>query len=277
LKRQNLVTLFAAGLIALAACTQLKTPQDKAGYAVGMSIGQRLEQVKAKLDLGQVAAGFNDGINGKGSLDDAAVMEQLRQLNPNAAATDKGKMGYAVGLRIGRDLSHIKDDATPARVMSGLKDSLAGKPKLKPEEMNAALKGLSEIQSAKNKGAGVAFLEENKKKPGVKVTASGLQYEVITLGKGKKPNPKSTVKVNYRGTLIDGKEFDSSYSRHAPAEFQVGGVIPGWTEALQLMPVGSKFRLVIPSALAYGERGTPGGIGPDSVLVFEVELLAISK
>lgn len=122
-----------------------------------------------------------------------------------------------------------------------------------------------------------AFIAANKSKPGVITTASGLQYEVIKMGKGPKPTAENTVKVNYAGTLIDGTEFDSSYKRGEPAEFSVGGVIPAWTEALQLMPVGSKFKLVIPQELAYGEAGRPDVIKPFSTLVFEVELLEIVK
>jgi FKBP-type peptidyl-prolyl cis-trans isomerase FklB len=129
----------------------------------------------------------------------------------------------------------------------------------------------------KNKAEGEAFLAENKKKEGVKTTASGLQYKVIKPGKGKKPKSSDTVTVNYRGTLIDGTEFDSSYKRGQPATFQVSGVIPGWTEGLQLMEEGAKWQLFIPSNLAYGERGAGGVIGPNATLIFEVELLSIQE
>jgi FKBP-type peptidyl-prolyl cis-trans isomerase len=278
LKRQKLSLLLVAGLLALAACTRLNTPEEKAGYAVGLSIGQNLDRIKDKLDLGQVFTGFQDELAGKASMDENAVRTQLQQLNPQAPAGDKGQMGYAVGVSIGKNVAGIKDEINPARVISGIKDQLAGKPKMDPDTMRAALSALSQAQGAKNKAAGQAFLAENQKKPGVKVTASGLQYEALTQGTGKTPKATSTVKVNYRGTLIDGKEFDASEKHGGPATFPVNGVIRGWTEALQLMPVGSKYRLVIPSDLAYGPQGTPnGGIGPDSVLVFEVELLAIVK
>jgi FKBP-type peptidyl-prolyl cis-trans isomerase len=277
LKRQKLLTLFAAGLFALAACTpSLKSPQEKAGYAVGMNIGQGLTPVKDDVDLGKVFAGMQDELAGKATMDQAAAMTLLKQLHPHAGG-DKGQMGYAVGVNIGKRLTHIKDEINQARVISGIKDQLAGKPKMKPEDMNAALGDLSAKQKAKNLAAGAAYLESNKKKPGVQVTASGLQYEVLTLGKGRKPGPKNTVRVNYRGTLIDGTEFDSSYARNQPAEFPVTGVIPGWIEALQLMPVGSKYHLVIPAQLAYGDRGSQGGIEPGTMLIFDVELLAILK
>jgi len=127
-----------------------------------------------------------------------------------------------------------------------------------------------------NKAAGEAYLAENKKKEGVKVTASGLQYEVLKAGSGKQPKATDTVVVHYRGTLIDGTEFDSSYKRGQPIDFPLNRVIPGWTEGVQLMQEGAKYRFVIPSGLAYGPRGTPGGpIGPDATLIFEVELLKV--
>ena len=129
-----------------------------------------------------------------------------------------------------------------------------------------------------NLAAGVAFLAENGKKPGVVTTASGLQYQVVTMGKGAKPTPSDNVRVHYTGTLLDGTKFDSSYDRNEPAQFAVGAVVPGWTEALQLMPVGSKYKLWIPAKLGYGEQGTPGGpIPPNATLVFDVELIEIVK
>ena len=277
MKRQKLFALLAVAALALAACTRLNTPQEKAGYAVGLSIGQNLAPIKDRVDLGQVIAGFNDQLAGKASMDEAAVRAQLQQLNPQAPAGDKAKMGYAVGVSIGKNLNAIKDDIIPARVISGIKDQMAGKPKMDMDATRAALSALTQAQSDKNKAKGEAYLAENMKKPGVKVTKSGLQYEVITEGKGAKPRPTSTVKVNYAGTLIDGTEFDSSYKRGEPASFPVNRVIKGWTEALQLMSVGSKYRLVIPSDLAYGPQGSPSGIGPNSTLIFEVELLAVTK
>jgi FKBP-type peptidyl-prolyl cis-trans isomerase len=277
LKRQKLFALLAVAALALAACVRLNTPQEKAGYAVGLSIGQNLTSIKDKVDLGQVIAGFNDQFAGKSSMDEATARGFLQQLNPQAPAGDKDKMGYAVGVSIGKNLNALKDDIIPARVISGIKDQMAGKPKMDMDAMRAALNALTAAQGEKNKAKGEAYLADNMKKPGVKVTASGLQYEVLTPGKGAKPHATSTVKVNYVGTLVDGTEFDSSYKRGQPASFPVNRVIKGWTEALQLMNVGSKYRLVIPSDLAYGPQGSPSGIGPNSTLIFEVELLAVTK
>lgn len=137
--------------------------------------------------------------------------------------------------------------------------------------------GDSMQSSEQNKAAGNAFLEANKKKPGVVTLASGLQYKVITEGKGPRPSANDVVTVNYAGTLINGKEFDSSYKRGEPASFPVNGVIPGWTEALQLMNAGSTWELYIPASLAYGERGAPPVIGPNETLIFKVDLLEVKK
>jgi FKBP-type peptidyl-prolyl cis-trans isomerase FklB len=141
------------------------------------------------------------------------------------------------------------------------------------KEMAARLEELGK----KNKKEGETFLTENKKKEGVKTLPSGLQYKVIKAGTGKKPKLADTVTTHYRGTLIDGTEFDSSYKRGQPATFQVSGVIPGWTEALQLMEEGAKWQLFIPSNLAYGERGMAGTIGPNATLLFEIELISVQE
>jgi len=142
--------------------------------------------------------------------------------------------------------------------------------------LGVAFGGPGMVMAQDNKAAGEAYLAENKKKDGVKVTASGLQYEMLKAGSGKQPKATDTVVVHYRGTLIDGTEFDSSYKRGQPIDFPLNRVIPGWTEGVQLMQEGAKYRFVIPSALAYGPRGTPGGpIGPDATLIFEVELLKV--
>jgi FKBP-type peptidyl-prolyl cis-trans isomerase len=155
-------------------------------------------------------------------------------------------------------------------------ESKTDAPADKGKTAGAAAEG-SETMAENNKAAGEAFLAENKKKEGVVTTASGLQYKILKEGAGEKPGPTSKVNVHYRGTTIDGKEFDSSYQRGKPISFPLNGVIKGWTEGVQLMPVGAKFQFFIPSELAYGKRGSPPSIGPDATLIFEVELLAIEK
>src|SRR5262245_52302422 len=191
----------------------------------------------------------------------------------------KEKVSYAIGMNIGLNLSRQKVDINPDVLAAGLKDALAGKPQLTPDQVKDVMaqfeKDMEQKQKQageKNKTEGAKFLEENKKKEGVKTTASGLQYKALKEGEGPQPKGTDMVTVNYRGTLIDGTEFDSSYKRGQPATFPVNGVIKGWTEALQLMKQGAKYQLFIPANLAYGERAMGPDIGPNSTLIFEVEL-----
>lgn len=215
------------------------------------------------------------------------------QASPSAASdsplkTEKEKVSYAIGMNIGENFKRQGIDVDPAVFMQALKESMAGgKTLLSDEEVRTILtqyQGELRVKMEQkqkeagdtNKKEGEAFLAANKSKEGVVALPSGLQYKVLTQGTGPKPTATDTVNCNYRGTLINGTEFDSSAKHGGPATFPVNGVIKGWTEALQLMPVGSKWQLFIPSELAYGERGTPGGeIGPNSTLVFEVELVSI--
>ena len=205
-----------------------------------------------------------------------------------ALETNKEKVSYAVGLNLGRGIHKEAVDVDPEILARGLRDGLSdAKPQMTDEEVQATLSELQKQVTAhqqevrqqateKNKKAGEAFLAANKDKPGVVTLPSGLQYKIIEPGTGPKPTASDSVVCNYRGTLIDGTEFDSSYKRGQAATFPVGQVIKGWTEALQLMPVGSKWQLFIPADLAYGERGTNGGpIGPNETLVFEVQLVSI--
>jgi FKBP-type peptidyl-prolyl cis-trans isomerase FklB len=195
----------------------------------------------------------------------------------------KDKVSYSVGLSVGSNFKKQGQDLNPDALLAGLKDALSGKPpalsdKEMQETMEAWNKQMEDKQKAageKNATDGVKFLAENKSKSGVKTTASGLQYKVIKEGTGAQPKATDTVTVNYRGTLINGTEFDSSYKRGQPATFPVSGVIKGWTEALQLMKTGSKYQLFIPSSLAYGQRTISADITPNSTLIFEVELLDI--
>ena len=202
-----------------------------------------------------------------------------------APKTKKEKVSYSIGVNIGKDLKMKMQelDINNAFLLQGIKDAVNdAKPTMSDQDMEATMMTFQQEMAGKiknlaekNSKDGEAFLEANKKKSGVITLPSGLQYKIIKEGNGAKPTASQTVKCNYRGTLIDGKEFDSSYKRNEPTEFPVGGVIKGWTEALLLMPVGSKWELYIPSNLAYGERGAGQMIGPNATLVFEIELLSI--
>ena len=206
-----------------------------------------------------------------------------------ALTTDKAKASYALGENLGLSMKRQEVDIDPDLVALGLKDVLSGrKPALTDDEAKAALMQLQakvrenmeakiKAMGAANKQAGDAFLAANKSKEGVVTLPSGLEYKILKEGTGPKPTATDTVECNYRGTTIDGKEFDSSYKRGEPASFPVGRVIKGWTEALQLMPVGSKWQLFVPSNLAYGESGAGADIPPNSTLIFEVELLSIKQ
>lgn len=206
-------------------------------------------------------------------------------LDFNAVALDsvEAKGGYGIGLQIGQQLAGSGMEVEAEAVARGIFDVLNNNPPaIDINEVTKALQELGQRAEAAQAEAfkaleaeNQAFLEENKKAAGVIVTDSGLQYEILTEGDGAKPTAESTVRVHYTGSLIDGTVFDSSVKRGTPAEFPVGGVIKGWTEALQLMPVGSKWRLTIPHNLAYGERGAGASIPPFATLVFEVELLDI--
>ena len=199
------------------------------------------------------------------------------------------KLSYMLGQQIGNNMKESPTEIDVDIFVRGIKDSLKGnKPLLNQEQAGEVRKEFSrQIQESRNRKIaalseknlkdGEAFLAENKKKEGIVTTASGLQYKVLTKGDGPTPLPTDKVTVHYRGTLLDGTEFDSSYKRGQPASFQVGGVIRGWTEALQLMNVGSKYQLYIPSSLAYGQRGAGQRIGPNSTLIFDVELLSIEQ
>jgi FKBP-type peptidyl-prolyl cis-trans isomerase FklB len=194
----------------------------------------------------------------------------------------KDKVSYSIGMNIGFNLSRQKLEINPDILAAGIKDAIAGKPQLTPDQVKEVMAQLEKDMEQKqketgekNKTEGAKFLEENKKKPGVKTTASGLQYKMIKDGTGAQPKATDMVTVGYRGTLIDGTEFDSSYKRGQPATFPVNGVIKGWTEALQLMKAGSKYQLFVPSNLAYGERAVSPEIGANATLIFEVELLDV--
>jgi FKBP-type peptidyl-prolyl cis-trans isomerase FklB len=202
--------------------------------------------------------------------------------------SQKEKINYSIGHQIGGDFKRQGIELDPDLVVKGIQDALAGnKPLMTPEEMRKTLVDLKKKivadrrkqhreQAEKNLAEGKAFLAENAKKKGVKTLPSGLQYKVIKKGTGTSPKKTDSVTVHYRGTLVDGTEFDSSYKRGKPATFRVDGVIAGWTEALQLMKPGAKWQLFIPANLAYGERGARSRIEPNSALIFEVELTKVN-
>jgi FKBP-type peptidyl-prolyl cis-trans isomerase FklB len=220
-----------------------------------------------------------------------AASVALASLAP-AAETElkdqKEKVSYSIGIDIGNTLKRQMIDVNAELLNRGIRDGLSGtKPLLTEEQiketMSAFQKDMMAKQTAAKKAAGEKnaaeakkFLAENKAKEGVKTTASGLQYKVLKEGTGPSPKATETVKVNYRGTTLDGTEFDSSFKRGQPASFPVNRVIKGWTEGLQLMKVGSKYQLFVPADLAYGERGAGSDIGPNATLIFEVELLGIT-
>ncbi len=202
--------------------------------------------------------------------------------------TDKDKVSYGIGVSMAKNLKTQKIEVNLDPLLQGLQDELKGGKLLmtdadlqatlghfKQELMQKHAEAMKKA-AADNQKEGDTFLAENKKKKDVKTLPSGLQYKIIKEGKGKKPKESDTVEVNYRGTLINNTEFDSSYKRGQPATLKVKDIIPGWREALQLMPVGSKWQLFIPAKLAYGEKGA-GPIGPNSTLIFEVELLGIKS
>ena len=201
--------------------------------------------------------------------------------------TDKEKTSYAIGAQMGSDMRHYGMEVDPDLVAKGFSDAYAArKLLLSDQQMSETMAGVDKLMTARsadmlkqdaerNRQEGQAFLAQNMRKDGVKTLPSGLQYRIMRTGTGRTPRATDTVVVNYRGTFIDGTEFDSSYRRGQPFVAPVNSVIKGWIEALQLMNVGSKWQLFIPPQLAYGQQGAPPGIGPNATLIFEVELLSI--
>ena len=201
--------------------------------------------------------------------------------------TQKEKVSYSIGLDIGRNFKQQSIDINPDLLTKGIKDALSGAtPALTDDEMREVMTAFqtemmakmaenSKKAGEKNKKDGEAFLAENKKKQGVVTLPSGLQYKILVDGKGRKPALKDTVTAHYRGTLLDGTEFDSSYKQGEPTTFALSNMIKGWTEVLQLMRVGSKWQVYVPASLAYGDRAASQEIGPNSTLIFEIELIAV--
>src|SRR5947209_6583908 len=212
----------------------------------------------------------------------AFIVTVFGEDKPAQLKDQKDKFSYAVGLNIGMNFQKQHVEVNPDLVTAGLKDGISGKPQMSMDQirdtMMAFEKDMQQKQAEagkKNEADSEKFLADNKKKDGVKTTASGLQYKVIKEGNGPQPKSSDTVTVNYRGTLTDGTEFDSSYKRGQPATFPLAGVIKGWTEGLQLMKTGSKYQFFILPAMSYGEHSPSPTIPPNSTLIFEVELISI--
>jgi len=207
----------------------------------------------------------------------------------SAFKNQKEKLSYAIGMEMGKGVKTQGIDVDPALLTQGLNDALSGgKPRMSEEELKQVITALQQdlrqkqtasqqAAGAENKAKGDAYLAENAKKDGVVALPDGLQYKILTAGQGKKPAEADTVLCNYKGTFIDGTEFDSSEKAGKPVPFEVKNVIPGFKEVLQLMPVGSKWQVFIPSSLGYGERGAGSVIGPNSALIFEIELVGIQE
>lgn len=305
------VSLMAAMLSIGAAAAQetsaLATDRDKVSYAVGLDVAHAIAPVAVDMD----AAAFEQGIRnalagGKPPLGKEEAVATDHALRERVAArtdkplpasapsaqppvVDKVKAGQLIGgMMIGPSLASIKDEIELPILLQAVRTSLAGgHPLLSDAEAKATLttfsKHMQEAMQAKaalaegtNKADGEAFLARNRTAKGVVVTPSGLQYQVLRPSAGPQPKPGDRVRVNYRGTLLDGTVFDSSYDRGEPTEFGLDQVIPGWREGVALMPVGAKYRFWIPADLAYGAQGTPGGpVGPNATLVFDVELISI--
>ncbi len=231
------------------------------------------------------------GMSGLVSATDSSqsTAKQSAAATTSSLKTDADKVSYSIGMDIGRNFTAQNISVDPKLFLQGFEDGLKGvSPQMAETEVKDTLvrfqqdlmqKRAEEMKklAQDNKKAGDTYLKANKQKKGVVTTKSGLQYRMISEGTGPKPGVTDIVTTHYKGHFVDGTEFDSSYARNEPAVFPVNGVIPGWTEALQLMPVGSKFELVVPPELAYGESGAGGKIGPNATLIFDVELLGVKK
>src|SRR5690606_9625886 len=280
----------------------LATEKDKVSYAVGLDVASSFEPLAPHVDLDAMQRAVANAFAGGQPLQseeqaratDAALRTALAaragQRVPGMAPRAEPpvppaeQVGPLVGDRmVGPSLAAVKDDIGLAVVMQAVRTAFAeGTPLMAQDEAAAAVQGYlvrkQQAQAENNRSQGAAFLAENRKQKGVITTPSGLQYMVLRQGNGPRPMPSDTVRVNYEGKLLDGTVFDSSYTRGEPAVFPLGNVIAGWTEGVALMPVGARYRFWIPSDLAYGANGAPGGVlGPDATLTFDVELLDIAR
>lgn len=294
-----LALLIAASVPAIAAAPQ--SERDKTSYVVGLDVAGSLAQIGADLDLAAFERALTATLAGNAPVLDEGERRRIGLalgqraaarsgrpvpgLPPGSAAPDVDRVeaGTLVATDIARSLLPLKDEVEIAPLMRGVRDVITGAPRAMDEadidSVRHAMTARSQDRAAEaaqaNRKAGADFLAGNRGKPGVFATASGIQYSVERQGQGPRPRNGDQVRVHYRGTLLDGTEFDSSYARNEPAVFGLGQVIAGWTEGLQLMPIGAKYRFWIPGDLAYGPRGSPPNIPPNSTLVFDVELIDI--
>lgn len=301
----TMVTLWGTAVAAPATAakdkTVLTTETKKASYMVGFDVARSIAPVGPDLDVAAFERAIQNAFDGgKPLLTEAeakpvaeALMKRIASRTGQPPADGKlpevakDKVGYLVGSDVGRSLVAIKDELDLPVLMQALRTTLAkGTPLLAEAELNTVRQAFSQKMQARmqakaavvsegNRAEGATFLSGNKSVKGVFSTGSGLQYMVLRQGAGARPRATDTVRVNYHGTTLDGKVFDSSYERGQPAEFALNQVIAGWTEGVAMMPVGGKFRFWIPSALAYGPKGAGGMIGPNATLIFDVELLDI--
>jgi FKBP-type peptidyl-prolyl cis-trans isomerase len=272
--------------------TQLDSGVQEMSYALGMDLAGQVGRMPGSEDHESLLGGVQQHLAGDAKLDAAQAGNILQQQasgvtdttafeDPDFASREE-RTAYALGVSVAAWADAQFDTMDTGAMLAGLQSQLAGEQTLiSPDTTRAIVTAYLEKQRASageaNRAAGEAFLETNAQRPEVTVTDSGLQYEVLEEGDGATPEASNTVTVHYRGTLIDGTEFDSSYSRGEPATFPLNGVISGWTEGLQLMPVGSKYKFYVPADLAYGDRGAGQQIKPGATLIFEVELLEIEE
>ncbi|MCD9096287.1 FKBP-type peptidyl-prolyl cis-trans isomerase [Luteimonas fraxinea] len=298
--RAAALALLLAPVATLAVAAE-GTDRDKSSYVVGMDMAAQLAQVTPDLDLAAFEAAVTAALAGKPPTLDQAETQRIGQalaqrvasrsgrpvpgLPPGSEppAVDRAKVGQMLGADVGRSLTPMREEIAIAPLMRGVRDTVDGKPPtLSADEITRVRQTMitrGQMRTARaaddNRQAGIAFMTANRGKPGVFATASGIQYSVEKQGQGPRPRASDRVRVHYKGTLLDGTEFDSSYSRGEPAVFGLDQVIAGWTEGLQLMPIGGKYRFWIPGELAYGVRGSPPNIPANSTLIFDVELIDI--
>lgn len=292
-----IVLLLLTGLAQAQTAKPLANEREKTSYMIGMDVGGSLQPVAEDIDLAAFEKSVRNGLaSGEPLLQDAqaqaagmALMQRLQARKAGKTeklpALSRDHAGLLVGADVGRNLSPIADEIEMAAFMRGVRVVLEkGKPLIEAAEANTLRSAFAQRQQQRaaqvgerNAADGAAFLAANKANKGVITTRSGLQYQVIRAGAGARPLPGSKVKVNYEGRLPNGTVFDSSYARGTPADFPLTSVIPGWREGVTLMPVGAKYRFWVPGQLAYGLRGSPPNIGPNQVLVFDVELMEILK